>query len=92
MDPHRIARRISHPVEVYVVACRLSFLDAIPWSAIDETFARRLQSVTTVEILLATPFGAGHLFDNVYQDMESRLPLAAQRGVLRSSAVTEYSF
>ena len=73
-----------------LVANQLSHLDVIPWSAIDEIFSHELRSVNTVEILLATPFGKNRLLDSVYQDMEKKLPLAAQRGVLRCSAVAEH--
>ena len=73
-----------------VVTNHLSHLHAIPWSAIDEVLASQLQSVVIVEILLATPIRVNRLFDNVFQDMEIRLPLAAQRGVLRCSAVSGF--
>lgn len=73
-----------------VVAGHLSYLDIIPWPAIDERLAHQLQSVTIVEILLATPVGMNYLLENVYREMEKRLPLAAQRGVLRCSAVAEH--
>ena len=73
-----------------VVAGNISNLDAIPWSAIDEKLAHQLQSVTTVEILLATPIGTGYLLENGHQEMGKRLPLAAQRGVLRCFAVAEH--
>jgi hypothetical protein len=72
-----------------VIAGHLSYLDIIPWSDIDERLAHQLQSVITVEILFATPVGANYLLENVRQEMEKRLPLAAQRGVLRCSAVAE---
>ena len=90
-----VLRGVSPTVRKFtmgVVAYRLSCLDAIPWPAIDQIFAHQLQSVTIVEIFLTTPFWANRLFDNVYQDMESRLTLAAMRGVLRSSAVPECPF
>jgi hypothetical protein len=73
-----------------VVASDLANLHAIPWSAIDEILAQKLQSVIIVEILLATPVGTTHLLENVFQDIEKRLPLAAKRGVLRCSAVAEH--
>jgi hypothetical protein len=73
-----------------VVAAHLSYLDIIPWSAIDQGLACQLQSVTIVEILLATPIGMARLLDDVHQEMEKRLPLAAQRGVLRCSAIVEH--
>lgn len=73
-----------------VVAGHLSYLDVIPWSAIDERLAHQLRSVTVLEILLATPIGVNCLLDNVHQEMGRRLPLAAQRGVLRCSAVAEH--
>jgi len=75
-----------------VVTGHLSYLDIIPWSAIDERLAHQLQSVTVVEILLATPVGVNHLLENVHQEMEKRLPLAAQRGVLWCSAVAEHPY
>jgi len=70
-----------------ITSSSLSYLDVIPWTAIDEKLAHRLQSVTAVEILLATPIGMGCLLENVYEEMEKRLPLAARRGVLRCSAI-----
>lgn len=70
-----------------VIAAHLSHLDVIPWSTIDERLTHQLQSVTVVEILLATPVGSNYLLENVSQEMEKRLPLAAQRGVLWCSAV-----
>ena len=73
-----------------VVAAHLSYLGAIPWSAIDEILAHKLQSVTIVEILLATPVGTTHLLENTHQEMGKRLPLAARRGVLLCSAVAEH--
>jgi len=73
-----------------VVAGHLSYLDIIPWSAVDERLAHQLQSVTVVEVLVATPAGVNYLLDNVPQEMEKRLPLAARRGVLRCSAVSEH--
>ena len=73
-----------------VVAGHLSYLDIIPWSAIDARLAHQLQSVTTVEILLAAPVGVTYLLEGVSQEMEMRLPLAAQRGVLRCFAVAEH--
>jgi len=73
-----------------VIAAHLSYLDIIPWSAIDERLAHQLQSVTVVEVLLATPVGTNYLLENVSQEMGKRLPLAAQRGVLRCSAVAEH--
>ncbi|KAF9791941.1 hypothetical protein BJ322DRAFT_1026300 [Thelephora terrestris] len=72
------------------VADDLSRLDFIPWSAIDEILAHQLQSVITVEILLATPIGTRRLLDNVYQDVGKKLPLAAQRGILRCVAVAKH--
>lgn len=73
-----------------VVAACLQYLDVIPWSAIDEVLARQLQSVSIVEILLATPVGTTRLLENVHKEMERRLPLAAHRGVLRCSVVAEH--
>lgn len=73
-----------------VIAAHLSFLDIIPWLAIDEMLASKLQSVTIVEILLATPVGMTELLEGVYQAMRGRLPLTAQRGILRCSAVSEH--
>jgi len=73
-----------------VIAGHLSYLDIIPWSAIDERLAHQLQSVTIVEILLATPVGVNYLLENVRQEMRKRLPLAAQRGVLRCFAVADH--
>ena len=73
-----------------VVASQLSHLHVIPWSAIDGILAHQLQSVTTVEILLATPVGATHLLENIFQDVEKMLPLAARRRVLWCSAVAEH--
>ena len=75
---------------VEIVVGHLSHLDTFLWSAMDEILASRLQSVEIVEILLATPIGKAYLLDGVYQDIERRLPLAAQRGVLRCSAVAEH--
>jgi len=71
------------------IAAHLSHLDVIPWSAVDEVLAHQLRSVTIVEILLATPIGTTHLLQNVSREMGERLPLAAQRGVLRCSAIAE---
>ena len=73
-----------------VVASNLPQLCLIPWSDIDEILAYQIQSMIVVEVLLATPIGTIGLLENVYQDMEERLPLAAQRGVLRCSAVAEH--
>ena len=73
-----------------IVTNQLSRLHAIPWSAIDEILSDQLRSVTIVEILLAKYSGVDNLLEDVYQDMERRLPLAAQRGVLRCSAVGEH--
>jgi hypothetical protein len=75
---------------VEIVVGHLSHLDIFLWSAMDEILASRLQSVAIVEVLLATPIGKTFLLDNVYRDIERRLPLAAQRGVLRCSAVAEH--
>ena len=75
---------------IEVVADHLSYLQNVPWSAIDEKLAHQLRSVTIVEILLATPIRTSYLLDNVYEEMERRLPLAAQRGVLCCSAVAGY--
>ena len=75
-----------------VLASHLSYLDIIPWSAVDERLAHQLQSVTVVEVLVATPLGVNCLLDNVPQEIEKRLPLAARRGVLRCSAVAEHAY
>lgn len=70
-----------------VVAEQLSDFHFIPWSAIDEMFAHQAQSMVIMEILLTTPLKMRYLLDNVYRDMKMRLPLAAQRGMLRCYAV-----
>ena len=70
-----------------LVTDHLSHLHVIPWSTIDEILADKLRSVIIVEILLATSSGVDYLLDNVHRDMQRRLPLAAQRGVLQCSAV-----
>jgi len=75
-----------------VLTGHLSYLDIIPWSAIDERLAHQLQSVSVVEVLVATPLGVNYLLDNVSQEVEKRLPLAARRGVLRCSAVGEHPY
>ena len=88
-----VLRRVSLTVRRFtmeVVASNLLQLSLIPWSDIDEILAYQIQSVTIVEVLLATPIGTIGLLENVYQDMEKRLPLAAQRGVLRCSVVVEH--
>src|SRR5258708_2546381 len=85
--------RVSPTVRKFtmeIVANHLSHLHAIPWPAIDEILSHQLRSVTIVEILLATSSGVDNLLDNVYQDLKRRLPLAAQRGVLRCSAVGQH--
>ena len=73
-----------------IIITHIPYLDVIPWSAIDDVLSHQLRPVTTVEIFLATPIGKTHLLENVYQEMGERLPLAAQRGVLRCSAVAEH--
>ena len=88
-----VLRRVSLTVQRFtmeVVASNLPQLCLIPWSDIDEILAYQIQSMIVVEVLLATPIGTIGLLENVYQDMEKRLPLAAQRGVLRCSAVAEH--
>lgn len=73
-----------------VVTAHPSHLDVIPWPDIDEILARELQSVFIVEIFLATSKLVDRSLENVWQVMSMRLPLAAQRGVLRCSAVADH--
>lgn len=77
-------------VTIEVVVDNLSHLQNVPWSAIDEELAHQLRLVTVVEILFATPIGTCYLLDNVHEEMERRLPLATQRGVLCCYAVARH--
>jgi len=91
MDPCRIKRCIFHSTQVNDGSGRQSSIIS-EHHPVDERLARQLQSVTVVEILVATPVGVNYLLDNVHQQMEKRLPLAVRRGVLRCSAVAEHPY